>query len=75
VNRPSPLLRKEIAVAVEPHQRVGAAVEDVDAVLAVDRDGGDAGQHSAVGQFCPVFNDTVAVLVGTENGWHWSPAA
>jgi hypothetical protein len=75
VNRPSPQLRKEIAVAVEHHQRVGAVVEDVDAVLAVDRDGGDVGQLSAVGQFCPVFSDAVAVLVGTENGWHWSPAA
>ena len=45
----------EIALAVQHHHRMFAAVEDVDAVLAVDRDGGDVGKAPAVRQFCPSF--------------------
>jgi hypothetical protein len=39
-----------------------AAVEDVDAVLAVDRDGRSIGQAPAIRQFCPVFDDAVTVF-------------
>ena len=41
----------EIAVAIEHHHRMGAAVEDVDAVLAVDRDGSDVGEFQPSGSF------------------------
>ena len=61
---------QEIAVAVEHHHRMVAAVEDVDAVLAVDRDGGDVGELPAVRQLRPVFDDAVAVFARAENGWH-----
>src|SRR4051812_49945011 len=49
---------------------MGPAVEDVDAVLAVDRDRSDVGELPSVRQLCEVFNDAVAVLAGAENGWH-----
>ena len=60
----------EIAVAVEHHHRMGAAVEDIDAVVAVDRDGGDVGEIPAVRQLCPVLHHAVAMLARAENGWH-----
>ena len=62
--------RHEIAVAVEHHHRMGAAVEEVDAVLAVDRDGGDVGELPAVRQLRPVLHHAVAMLARAENGWH-----
>jgi hypothetical protein len=40
----------EIALAVEHNHRVGAAIENVDAVLAVDRDGSDIGEIPALRQ-------------------------
>jgi hypothetical protein len=49
---------------------MSAAVEDVDAVFAVDCDRGDVGQLLAVRQLCPVFDDAIAVLAQAENGWH-----
>ena len=68
--------RDEIALAVEHHHRMGAAVEDVDAVLAVDRDGGDVGQAPAIRQLGPVLHHAVAMLAGAENGRHvFSPDA
>ena len=70
LNRPSPQLRDEIAVAVEHHHRMVAAIEDVDAVLAVDRDRGDVGQAPAVRQLRPVLHHAVAMLARAENGRH-----
>ena len=52
----------EIAFAVEHHHRMFAAVEDIDAILAVDRDGGDVGEIPPVGQLGPVFHHAVAML-------------
>ena len=52
--------RDEIALAVQHHHRMVAAVEDVDAVLAVDRDGSGVGQAPAVRQLRPVFDHAVA---------------
>ncbi len=60
----------EIALAVEHHHRMVAAVEDIDAVLAVDRDGGGVGQAPAVGQLRPVLHDAVTVLARAENSRH-----
>src|ERR1700741_1859104 len=61
---------QEIAVAVEHDHRMGPAVEDIDAVLAVDGDGSDIGQLPAVGQLGPAFDDAIAVLARAENGGH-----
>src|SRR3954447_25723546 len=61
---------QEIAFAVQHDHRMGPAVEDVDAVLAVDRDRSDVGELPSVRQLCEVLNDAVAVLAGAENGWH-----
>src|SRR3954449_10445338 len=47
-----------------------AAVEDIDAVLAVDRDGGDIGQSPPRRQFCKIFHHAVAVFARAENGRH-----
>jgi len=41
---------------------MGAAIEDIDAVLAVDRDRGNIGQVPAVRQLRPILHHTVAVL-------------
>src|SRR5439155_25942281 len=48
----------------------GAAVEDVDAVLAVDGDGCDVGEGPSIRQLCPVFDDAIAVFAGSENWLH-----
>src|SRR6202163_2516402 len=58
----------EIALAVEHHHRVGAAIEDVDTVLAVDRNRGNVGEIPAAGQLRPVFHHPVAMLARAENG-------
>ena len=52
----------EIAIAVEHHHRVLAAIEDVDAVLAVDGDRGDVREIPAVGQLRPVLHHAIAML-------------
>src|SRR4030095_4472192 len=58
----------EIALAVEHHHRVVAAVEDVDAVLTVDRDRSGVRQAPARGQFCEILHHAVAVFARAENG-------
>src|SRR5690242_6381119 len=63
----------EIALAVENHHRMFAAVEDVDAVLAVDAYGGDVGELPAVRQLAPVFDDAVTMLARAQNGRHVRP--
>jgi hypothetical protein len=45
---------------------MSAAVEDVDAVAAVDRDGGNIGELPAIRQLRPVVNDAVAMLPRAE---------
>src|SRR5437879_1407891 len=49
--------------------RMGAAVEDVDAIAAVDRQRGNVSELPAVGQLRPVIDDAVAMLARAENGW------
>src|SRR5262249_54029705 len=58
----------EVALAVEDDHRVLAAVEAVDAVLAIDRDRGDVLELPSFRQLRPVLDHAVAVLAGTENG-------
>ena len=50
VEQPFAPASDEAAVAVQHHHRVLAAIEHIDAVLAVDRDRRDVGQVPAVGQ-------------------------
>src|SRR5271165_414763 len=59
--RPQPFApgTQKIAVAIENHHRVLAAVEGVDAILAVDPDGGDFLEGPAVRELRPVLDDAV----------------
>ena len=69
LNRPSPQLVTKLPDRSD-HHRMGAAVEDVDAVLAVDRDGGGEAGASSRWQFRPVLHHAVAMLARAENGRH-----
>src|SRR6202035_4610892 len=60
----------EIALAIEHHHRMGAAIEDVDAVLAVDRDRGDVGQIPPLRQLRPVLHHAITMLPRAENDRH-----
>ena len=62
---------QKIAVAVEHHHRMGAAVEDIDVVVPVDADRGDVGvEFPAIGQLGPIIDDLVAEAVGSRRGAH-----
>ena len=61
---------EEVAVAIEHHHRMLAAIEDVDVVLAVDRDRADVGQIPAVGQLRPVLDHAIAMLARAQNDRH-----
>src|ERR1700743_58464 len=61
---------QEISLAVQHHHRMFATVEDINAILAVDRDGGDVGQVPAVRQLRPVLYHAGALLARAEDGWH-----
>src|SRR5262249_23838097 len=60
------LRSQELALAIEDHHRVLAAIEDVDAVLAVDRDGTDVLELPAVGQLRPVLDHPIAMLAAAQ---------
>src|SRR5215472_10587733 len=64
---PSPPGAQKIALAIEDHHRVLAAVECVDAIVAVDTDRGDLFERPAVGQFRPLGADPVFELAASEN--------
>jgi hypothetical protein len=53
---------QELALAVEDHHRMLAAIEDVDIVLAVDTDAADFLEGPALGQLRPVGIDPVSVV-------------
>ena len=61
---------QEVALAVEHDHRVLAAVEHVDAVLAVHRDRGDVLELPALGQLRPVLHHAVAVLAAAQDRRH-----
>src|SRR5882757_2032176 len=63
----------EIAVAIKHHHRVGAAIEQIDSVFAVDRDRSDVGQVPAVGKLGPVLDHTIAMLARAKNDRHAFP--
>src|SRR4029079_9826922 len=61
---------QEIAFAIEHDDRMLAAVERVDAVLAVDRDRRDVLELPAFGKLCPVLDDSIAVLAAPQDRCH-----
>ena len=61
---------QEVAVAVEHHHRMLAAIEDIDAVLAVDRHRRDVAELPAVGQLGPVLDHAITMLAASEDYGH-----
>src|SRR5260370_24514109 len=60
----------KIAFAVEHDHRMGAAVEDVDAVLAVHGDRSDVGEVPLRRQLRPVLHHAVSLFAGAESSGH-----
>ena len=58
---------QEVAVAVEHHHRMLAAIEDIDVVLAVDGHGGDVAELPAVGQLGPVLDHAITMLAASKD--------
>jgi hypothetical protein len=58
---------QKIAVAVENHHRVLAAIEDIDIVVPVDADAADLLERPAIGQFRPIGIDTVFEFAAPDN--------
>src|SRR5580704_19139804 len=61
---------QEVAVSVEYHHRVLAAIEHIDVVFGVDPDCADLLERPAVRQPRPVLNDAVPVLAAPDYGRH-----
>src|SRR5947209_4245306 len=61
---------QELAVTVEHHHRVVAAIEHIDVVLRVDADGAHFLERPAVRQFRPVLDNAVFEVAGADDG-HW----
>src|SRR5437016_4840664 len=61
---------QELAVAVEHHHRVLAAVEHVDVVPGVDADRADFLERPALGEPRPVLDDAVPVFAAPDNDRH-----
>jgi hypothetical protein len=58
---------QKIALAIENDHRVLTAVEDIDVVVAIDANPANLLERPAVGQFCPVGNDAVLELAGSDD--------
>src|SRR5262249_7769155 len=58
---------QEASRAVEDDHRVGAAVEDVDLILAVDADRGDVRQLPPFRQLAPTLDHPVAMLAASQD--------
>jgi len=67
VKIPSPQERREIAVAVEHHHRMGTAIEDVDAVALVHADRGDVAELPARRQLSPALDGPIPMLASAQN--------
>src|SRR5437016_11312560 len=61
---------QELAVAVEHHHRVLAAIEHVDVVPSVDTDRADFLERPALGEPRPVLDDAVPVLAAPDDDRH-----
>src|SRR5690348_10624116 len=61
---------QKIAVAVKDHDRVFAAVEDIDIVFRVDPDRPDFLERPAVRQFRPVLDDPVFEVASANDSRH-----
>src|SRR6185437_1347062 len=66
---------EEIALAIEDDHRVGAAIEDVDAVAMIDGDPRDLLQRPAVGQPAPALRDAIEEATGPERHRHGMSSA
>src|SRR5690349_13849115 len=64
---------QEVSLAVEHHHRMFPAVENVNLVLAVHRDGGHVLERPPVRQFRPVLHHPIAMLATAQNYRHWCP--
>ena len=61
---------QEVAVLIEHHHRVIAAIEGVDVVVGVDPDRGDLFEGPAVGQLRPVLDDPVCEFAAADRDCH-----
>src|SRR5262249_50942770 len=57
---------QEIAVPVEHHDRVLAAIKGIDVIVSVDADRGDVAQHNLIGRLGPIVADGVSELPAAE---------
>src|SRR6516225_4087459 len=58
---------QKIALAVEDHHWVLAAIEDVDVVLAVDADPADFFERPAIGELRPIGVDLISIVAAAHN--------
>src|SRR5580692_12984 len=58
---------QKVALAIEDDHRVLTAVEHVNVVVAIDADPANLLEGPAVGQFCPLGNDAVSELTGSDD--------
>ena len=61
---------QKIALSVEHHHGMFAAVEDIDLILAVNGDAGDIPELPAIGQFGPILGDPVTVVTVSQYERH-----
>src|SRR6202040_3288312 len=68
---------QKIALAIEHHDRMFAAIENVDVVPGVDADCPDLLERPAFRQLRPILDDTVFEIAGANNNRHarFSPYA
>src|SRR5260370_41979479 len=67
---PFPPGPQKIALAIEHHDRVFSAVEDIDIVLGVDPDRPDFLERPPVRQLCPILDDAVFEIAGANDDRH-----
>ncbi len=61
---------QEVALAVEHHHRVVAAIEDIDIIVAVDPDPADLLERPAIGQLRPVGIDLISIFAASDDHRH-----
>src|SRR3954447_11396969 len=61
---------QEVAVAIEHHHRVVAAIEDIDVVFRIDADRADLLERPAVRQLRPILGDAVLEVAAADLDRH-----
>src|SRR5215467_9884470 len=64
---------QKISCAVEHHDRMVPAVEDIDVIFAVDADRTDLLERPSVGELRPILDDAVLEIAGANNDRHPGP--